>query len=301
MYKPLYGHYIHHCVPPSFAFYTSYVIYPLGDVMLQGIDHYQIASTMPGRSWRHKSAAFQLLESKLPVHWHLRIVVERERETVCLLEVVQENKELKGAAAWIRLIASDHIPFNEQGLYELPAVQQPAQYRDICEAPLFIVMAGLDKKQVYFLPVDYYIQRHFHTLLQQERPTWLLDSRYLLEGERGIMLFQWRLQQQLDRKRLENEIVFFLANYTAIRDQQEVLFPIAIDRNFNFLCHYFNLDFPIARPSDLVFNAGAGAYHHTRRRILLSIAALLQDELSYWAFTNPALYYYLHGIIRLLV
>ncbi|AXY74767.1 hypothetical protein D3H65_12575 [Paraflavitalea soli] len=237
--------------------------------------------------------ALRLLGAKLPPHWFVRIITEGDDRLDCLLEIAEDGDGLNGATAWFRVKWVQRIEFDEQGLCRLTTIPRALMTNSrVSEAPVFMFLISLGSGEIFFLPVEDYIQQHFLALLQNSRFPFYISKYYQLEGEKGFFLLHWHLQKQLRYREVENEITFFLTNYASPWSHS----TIALHRNLSFLCRYFQLYDPIAHTTRAV--GSIQLYEHAKRKILFCIASMLQEELAWLCITRPVLYYYCNSLIR---
>ncbi len=206
------------------------------------------------------AAALQLLESKLPGSWLLRIVAQQPTGLDALLEIAEEGNPLDGQSAWIQLRVERRISWSRTGRYTAgPIEASPLPDQRVNSGPAFLFLADLSRGEVYFLCQDTYIQEHYESYLRKGSLSYSFDRKLdIFSRQAGPLLMALQLQQQLEKQQLTNLMTIFL--------------------------------------TDISGPCGSDMEEEQIVERLYAIRGMLGETFAYWSFTQPAFYYLVHSI-----
>ncbi|THF52987.1 DUF4365 domain-containing protein [Flavobacterium supellecticarium] len=288
---------------------------------------------LPKRVPQHisETASFKLFSSKIPDNWIIRDITERDYGIDCYLELVNEDNELTGELALIQLKSRQSIPWTADDYYTLTGVDiATSNYWYKFAVPVFIFLADIDNKELYFISVDYHIKRNFSVFVEQRTFNYKFKKTNRFEGKDGVFSFKFIFYYEYYRQQFENELLFFLSNLQHFHDFQnehynqdfhlgiedeDLIYFEAMHRNFKFLCTYLNIDNPIPKLSELKrrsrekFKEGyhydlyehdltewVGEFQKLTSEITKKLKQFLQGELHYWLIVNPTVFNYVSNI-----
>src|SRR5690348_9937170 len=125
---------------------------------------------MPQRVPQHVSEteSFVIFSDKLPKNWIIRQVTERDYGIDCYLELVSDNNELTGELALIQLKSRQGIVWTKADYYAISDVDIATSiYWFKFQVPVFLFVADVTNKELYFVGARNYIKRNFQEYLAQ--------------------------------------------------------------------------------------------------------------------------------------
>ncbi len=242
------------------------------------------------------------------------------------LELVNDKNELTGDLILVQLKSRENIPWTKDQSFILTGINiATTNYWYNFPVPVFIFLTDIENQELYFLPVHRYIKKHYSEFDKQEVFNYKIEKK----SKFGIFSFRYRYLVERYRQQFENEFLFFLSNLKHFQDFQtehdnldfhlgvedeDLIFFEAMHRNYEFLCSYLDIKNPvpsmieIKRRSREKFKSGfynlyehdltelVGLFKTLTLEIVKKIKLFLNEELSYWSFTNRTVYNYVRKI-----
>lgn len=284
---------------------------------------------LPKRVPQHisETASFKLFSSNIPDNWIIRDITERDYGIDCYLELVNENNELTGELASIQLKSRKVIPWTIEDYYNISNVDiANSNYWHQFSVPVFIFLADIDNKELYFLSVSSYIRKNYSEFLKQQTFNYKFYKNNEFKGISGINTFKSIYEMEINRSQFENELMFFLSNlkhfedfqfehdgrdfHLGVEDEDLVYFE-AMHRNYKFLCNYLNIENLIPSIKDLKrisrskfkgnthyelyehdLTEWVGSFQNLTVEIKHKLKNLIREDFSYWLNVNTTLLNY---------
>ncbi len=244
---------------------------------------------------------------------------------------MNDKNELSGELALIQLKSRQSIPWTEENYFTLTGIDiATSNYWYKFAVPVFVFLADIDHKELYFVSVNYYIKRNFYEFTKQKVFNYKIEKSSKFEGKNGVFAFKFHFYYEHYRQQFENELLFFLSNLSNIKNFQaehdnrdfhmpvestDLIFFEAMHRNFSFLCTYLNIDnavpslrklkeksrekFPNGAPYELFeddLNIWMPHFGKLTLTIISELKIFLAGEMNYWMFVNRTLYNYVTDI-----
>lgn len=224
---------------------------------------------LPQRVPQHisESDSFKILSDKIPSSWIIRQVTERDYGIDCYLELVNDNNELTGELALIQLKSRQEIHWTKDDYYTISDIDiATSNYWFNFQVPVFVFVADVKNKELYFVSVGYYIRRNFADFVKQDKFSYRVKKMSKFEGADGVFHFKFDFYYDYYRQQFENELIFYLSNIQHHRDfiadhwGRDVFFGVELDhliiaesiyRNYKFLCGYLGLTWDIPTMKEL--------------------------------------------------
>lgn len=288
---------------------------------------------LPKRANQHilETASFKLFVSKIPDSWVIRDLTERDYGIDCYLEIVNAENELTGQVVLIQLKATKNIKWTKEGTHNIRGIKKTTtNYWNNFKIPVFIFLADIEEKELYFVSVNHFIKRHFHNFDNESIFNYQVRKSEKFNGPSDIRLFEFYNYFASNREKFESEIILFfslLNNYTKFIGQYRVieknkkfgdieLFNVELlYNNFQFLCTYCNVDrqMPTFIEIEELFEKENRVNSYIQRtqnstskvhqqietnfKILLkALKEFLKGEEEYWSKANQNFYWYFIGI-----
>jgi len=228
---------------------------------------------LPKRVPQHisESDSFKILSDKIPSSWIIRQVTERDYGIDCYLELVSESNELTGELALIQLKSRQEIQWTKEDYYTISDIDiTTSNYWFRFQVPVFVFVADVKNKALYFVSVGYYIRRNFADFIKQDKFSYRVKKMNKFEGADGVFHFKFNFYYDYYRKQFENELIFFLSNILHHRnfieehwnrdiflgvDLDQLIIAESIYRNYKFLSGYLGLTWDIPTIKELKKNS----------------------------------------------
>ena len=155
----------------------------------------------------------RLLQSLVPEEWIVRDPPERDYGIDLYIEQVSKDGYLTGQLMAGQLKGQQNIEWEPsdggQRVARSPSVKTTtATYWLNYSVPVFLFVADLSAKNIYFVPVQEELRTKFDKLDSQNNISFTLSDRLDLKSERGLTQFQWFY----DRESLHEQFVFHITN-----------------------------------------------------------------------------------------
>jgi hypothetical protein len=169
----------------------------------------------PERSTTHKieAASWRLLQELAPEEWIVREVSERDYGVDAYIEVTKPTGEVTGNLISIQLKAKDELEWMEQeaGIRTArsPSIKtKTANYWLHLPVPVFLFVADLTSKKIYYVSVEEEIRSQFNNLANQDSISFKLTNEIHIQSKIGSTLFPWFIA----RERAHPQFVFHITN-----------------------------------------------------------------------------------------
>ncbi|MCD9015203.1 DUF4365 domain-containing protein [Parachryseolinea silvisoli] len=286
---------------------------------------------MPQRVPQHVSEteSFVIFSEKLPKNWIIRQVTERDYGIDCYLELVSDNNELTGELALIQLKSRQEIIWTKADYYTISDVDiATSNYWFRFQVPVFLFIADITNKELYFVGARNCIKRNFQEYLAQGQFSYRILKTAKFEGQRGADLFKYAFYYDYFGRRFDDELVFFFSNVQQQKDffedhwgrdiflgveSDQLVVAESIYRNYKFLCGYLGIDWEIIQINDFKssrrkrFGNDYDMYegdlaelvkqlHPLQRVIIKTVKGYLNEEQYYWYVVNKSLSEFLSNL-----
>ena len=170
---------------------------------------------LPMRPEAHvkEAEAWRLLQSLAPKEWIVREVSERDYGIDLYIELVSKDGELTGQLMSVQLKGQQNIKWEQSDgghrVARFPSVKTTtATYWLNYSVPVFLFVADLSAKNIYFVAVQEELRTKFDKLDSQNNISFTLSDRLDLKSKRGLAQLQWFY----DRESLHEQFVFHITN-----------------------------------------------------------------------------------------
>jgi hypothetical protein len=160
-----------------------------------------------------ETASWRLLQSLAPEEWIVREVSERDYGIDAYIELLSRDREITGDLMSVQLKGQKWINWTESDgrdrVARSPAVKTAtASYWHRFPVPVFLFVADLATKNIYFAPLQEHIRKGFGRLCTQQSVTFPLYDGHDLKSKSGLRL----LRYLYDRERMHDHFVFHITN-----------------------------------------------------------------------------------------
>lgn len=169
----------------------------------------------PKRSATHKieAASWRLLQELAPDEWIVREVSERDYGIDAYIEIVTSSGEVTGNLVSIQLKGVQELDWKtgESGIKSArsPSIKTTtANYWLNLPVPVFLFVAELSTRKIYYVSVEEGIRSQFENLSKQDSITFKLMDELNIESSIGAALFDWFVA----RERAHHHFVFHITN-----------------------------------------------------------------------------------------
>ena len=201
------------------------------------------AHVTEAQSWR-------LLQRLAPKkEWIVREVSERDYGIDAYIELVSKSGDITGELMSVQLKAEHKIEWKRPDgggrVAKSPAVKTTtAAYWLRLPVPVFLFVADLSAKNIYFVPVQEQIRKHFDLVESQKTITFPLLERLDLTSKLGLDSFHWLYK----RERWHDQFAFHITNlinqvemfgeFIRMNQNRDVFLEVEIDRHLQFRALY---------------------------------------------------------------
>ncbi len=169
----------------------------------------------PERSTTHKieAASWRLLQELAPEEWIVREVSERDYGVDAYIEVTKPTGEVTGNLISVQLKGKDELEWMEQetGIRTArsPSIKTTtANYWLNLPVPVFLFVADLTSKKIYYVSVEEEIRSQFNNLANQDSISFKLTDEIHIQSKIGSTLFPLFIA----RERAHPQFVFHITN-----------------------------------------------------------------------------------------
>ena len=140
-----------------------------------------------------ETASWRLLQSLAPEEWIVREVSERDYGIDAYIELLSRDREITGDLMSVQLKGQKWINWTESDgrdrVARSPAVKTAtASYWHRFPVPVFLFVADLATKNIYFAPLQEHIRKGFGRLCTQQSVTFPLYDGHDLKSKSGLRL-----------------------------------------------------------------------------------------------------------------
>lgn len=160
-----------------------------------------------------EAESWRLLQQLAPQNWIVREVSERDYGIDAYIELVSENGSITGKLMSVQLKGAKKI--NWKRLNKMshearsPSIEsKTARYWLGMPVPVFLFVADLSAKNIYFAPTEEHIRKNFDSLEKQDTITFRLYDQLNLESSLSLEILEWLY----DRERMHDQYIFHLTN-----------------------------------------------------------------------------------------
>ena len=169
---------------------------------------------LPKRPDTHviEAESWRILQALAPKEWILREITERDYGIDCYIEMCSTDGEITGDLISIQLKGVNKIPWKESS--SIATARSPsintttANYWLQLPVPVFLFVADLTKKDIYFVSVEQEIRTQYEKFLKQKSISFKLLDKLSLKSVPATKILYWLYI----RERLHNEFSFHITN-----------------------------------------------------------------------------------------
>jgi hypothetical protein len=169
----------------------------------------------PQRSETHKveAASWRLLQELAPENWIVREVTERDYGIDAYIEITTENGDVTGNLISIQLKGVKEIKWKASAAgikyARSPSIKtSTAAYWLNLPVPVFLLVADLENRRIFFSSVEWEIRAQFDKLGSQESISFRLCSDICFGTKLGSVFFKWFVE----RERAHHQFIFHISN-----------------------------------------------------------------------------------------
>lgn len=196
-----------------------------------------------------EAEAWRLLQNLAPKEWIVREVSERDYGIDIYIELVSKDGNLTGQLMSVQLKGQQNIEWElSDGGHRVarsPSIMTTtASYWLALPVPVFLFVADLSAKNVYFVAVQEDLRTRFDKLNGQNYISFKLSDRLDLKSKKGLA----QLHQFYDRESLHEQFVFHIANlinqvevfgdFIRTNQNRDVFMDVEADRHLQFRALY---------------------------------------------------------------
>jgi hypothetical protein len=168
----------------------------------------------PQRTDTHitETLSWRLLQELAPREWIVREVSERDYGIDAYVEIASKTGDVTGNLVSIQLKGVDAIEWKPSTTPDAKTATSPqiktstALYWLNVPVPVFLFVADLAERNVYFATVEPFIRSHFDNIKEHETMTFKLFNGLDLRSDSGPRLFNWFVA----RERIHPQFVFHI-------------------------------------------------------------------------------------------
>lgn len=169
----------------------------------------------PQRSDTHKieAASWRLLQELAPDEWIVREVSERDYGVDAYIEITTASGDVTGNLVSIQLKGVQGLDWKD-GEGQIKTARSPsiktttANYWLNLPVPVFLFVAELSTRKIFYVPVEESIRSQFENLSKQDSITFKLMDELNIKSDIGSLLFDWFVA----RERAHSQFVFHITN-----------------------------------------------------------------------------------------
>jgi len=276
----------------------------------------------PLRDIKHisETASGKLFNFLMPDNWLVRSVTERDYGIDYYVEIVDENDELTGKLISIQLKSRQSVSWTQKDTFAVSDIKlTTTNLWNEFAVPVFVFLADLDAKEVYYLSVKSYIRKHYIEYSKQRGLTYHFDKTVKIATPPDIPALVEAYDMDIARPRFESVLFTFWSSLTPYADfimehdnrdfhlgleDDEAIFIEAILNNYLFLANYFKMDTYLPsihqlkkqsrrkygnRYYDLVEGALTDIAEELQQmtfKLLKAAEKLIEKESQYWIVAN---------------
>lgn len=153
---------------------------------------------LPKRPETHliEAESWRLLQSIAPGNWIVREVTERDYGVDCYIEMCGGDGEITGDLILVQL-KGIKSPISWKSSSDLSTARSPsikvetANYWNNLPVPVFLFVADLSNKDIYYVSVEEGIRNQYDKVLNQDKISFRLVKELSLSSDVGKTLFPW--------------------------------------------------------------------------------------------------------------
>ncbi len=276
----------------------------------------------PIRDKKHisETSSGKLFNSLMPDNWVVRDITERDYGIDYYVEIVDENDELTGKLVSIQLKSRQSVSWTQKNTYAISDIKLTTTnlWYDFA-VPVFVFLADLDAKELYYLSVKSYVRKNYLDYNKQTVLTYHFEKGTKISTRRDISAFVKAYDMDILRPRFESVLFTFLSSMTPYAEfiqehdnrdyhmgleDEEAIYIEAILNNYLFLADYFNIKTDLPSITQLKnysakkygnkhYDLVEGALTDIAERLQQMTLTLLEasekqinEESSYWLVAN---------------
>jgi len=179
----------------------------------------------PKRSETHKieAASWRLLQELAPDEWIVREVSERDYGIDTYIEIATPAGDVTGNLVSIQLKGVVKLDWKEaeSGVRNArsPSIKTTtASYWLNLPVPVFLFVAELSSRKIYYVSVEEGIRSQFENLSKQDSITFDMIDELNIESEIGAALFDWFIARERAHPQFAFHITNLLSHIESLRD-----------------------------------------------------------------------------------
>jgi hypothetical protein len=281
---------------------------------------------LPKRAKQHvtETRSFKIFNNKIPDHWIVREVTERDYGIDCYLELVNREHQVTGELISFQLKGINKIEWTKDGHYTLSSIElTTTNYWYRFSTPVFLCLVDTDANGVYYCNVKEFIRKNYFAYSKQDKFSYRISKQNPINAANEIGQFLMDYFKEKVAKEKKNHITTFISHYEQYKDfiaentrrdifmgveDSRILYLKHFYNNLQFLCSAFSIEWNI-KPLKEYFEISQRRFGDTYElyeeqideivtelegkmlNILLAIRhQITESEEEYWMSTDLHLY-----------
>nr|MBC8218414.1 DUF4365 domain-containing protein [Planctomycetota bacterium] len=174
----------------------------------------------PKRSDTHikESDSWKILKSRCPAEWIIREVSERDYGIDCYIELVNRDNEVTGDLLSVQLKGTDNIKWRvineemKEATFSGLAAETIHYWMNL-SVPVFLFVADLNSRNVYFAPVKKQVRSQYSKYLNQDSMSFTLTNVFQLGNTLGNISFRAHYSEERSHNRFIADIRMLLVHW----------------------------------------------------------------------------------------
>ncbi|WP_267269923.1 DUF4365 domain-containing protein [Pseudomonas protegens] len=230
---------------------------------------------LPQRSESHiaDEKAQQILTASVPSNSILRPLSGWDYGIDYYMELTNEAQQLTGAMGSIQLKGRSNVNWNNEGQTTIHGIKiSTSNYWNEIPHPVFLVLADLDLRKAFYLPVKSYIRQNYETFNKQNTFSYRISSERLLSADNPEnFLHAFKIEQALNKidDLITSAPTFFHDLYKFYHDWHGRDFHMSVDERW--------------RIEKLAYFVGKFANYSTAFKVPFEYSSTDSDMLAEWS------------------
>lgn len=280
---------------------------------------------LPTRNEKHvtETSSYKIFSRKIPDHWIIREVSERDYGIDCYIELVNNQNQVTGELISVQLKGKQRIKWTKDNSFTFSGIKiSTTNYWMKFPTPVFICLVDLETEEVFYSSVKESVRRNFYSYIKQDTFSYKIYKKDRLEHP-NLKDFLFSYFSDKNWKNLEININTFLSNHARYKDfigenvGRDCFMGVDIDRvlylkvfyeNIRFLCLNFKIEWKLKSISDYfsesqkAFGDAYDIHEHYIDEIVTKLGELIPEvslkirehltetESEYWHVKDPQLF-----------
>jgi hypothetical protein len=288
-------------------------------------------SDLPERSAQHQSEtdSAKIFNDHMPKEWVVRGLSERDYGIDFYIEIVDKSNLLKGDLVSVQLKSLRKSQWTQNGTVAVSTVKKTTtNYWANNVVPVFVVLADLTTRELYYLSVKDYIRKNYLEF-KKDSFTYHFSRAQSLSSVNSLDGFVKAYYLEVERERFETTLVTVISSlnnyidfiwehsnrdFHMVLEPDEIIQIEAILNNYQFLCKYLGVQTELPTIEQLkensidyyksgyedLYEGDLAKIFPDLKQSTIDIVKKAQDiterEQHYWLMTNAALFSHLNNL-----